>query len=81
MGHALPRWGPAEGRHHIPTVGTLYHRKRWLPAKVRVWFQPVDGTPGLTFTIDIETLAEIITSTNLAEARTLISLYLTDTEP
>ncbi|GAB2883131.1 hypothetical protein GCM10027074_59540 [Streptomyces deserti] len=76
-----PRWGPAEGRHHIPTIGTLYHRKRWLSAKVRVRYLPVGQTRWLTFTTDPNTLMEIITAESVAVARTLIPLCLTNADP
>ncbi|WP_282703094.1 hypothetical protein [Streptomyces sp. CC219B] len=75
-----PRWGTVHGRHHIPTVGTLLHDKRWYSARVRVRFLPVDGTRSRSFTIDARTLEEIITAPTLAEARTLISLCLADAE-
>ncbi|MGA5452700.1 hypothetical protein ACPCVO_39295 [Streptomyces umbrinus] len=76
-----PRWGAVHGRHHIPTIGTLFHRKRWHSAKVHIRFLPADQTRWLTFTTDIRTLGEIITADTAAEARTLISLCLTDADP
>ncbi|MDK1342045.1 hypothetical protein QNO09_01665 [Streptomyces sp. 378] len=76
-----PRWGIVHGRHHIPTVGTLYHYKRRFSAKVRVRFQATGQTRWQTFTIDPNTLMEIIGAGTLAEARTLISLCLTDAAP
>ncbi|MFD5786781.1 hypothetical protein ACFWH1_09105 [Streptomyces sp. NPDC127037] len=76
-----PRWGVVHGRHHIPNVGTLLHRKRWYSAKVRVRFLPTGQTRWLTFTTDPKTLMEIITADTLPEARTLISLCLTDAGP
>ncbi|MET9817226.1 MULTISPECIES: hypothetical protein [unclassified Streptomyces] len=76
-----PRFGIVHGRHHIPTVGMLLHRKGWLSAKVRVRFLPIGQTQWRTFTTDRVTLVEIITAGNLAEARTLISLCLTDADP
>lgn len=76
-----PRWGAVHGRHHIPTVGTLLHRKRWYAAKARVRFLPAGQSRWLTFTTDPKTLMEIITAGTLAEARTLISLCLTDAAP
>jgi hypothetical protein len=76
-----PRWGMVHGRHHIPTVGTLLHHKPWYSARVRVRFLPADRTPSRTFTTDPATLMEIVTAGTLAEARTLISLCLTDAAP
>ncbi|MEV7088048.1 hypothetical protein AB0O07_19520 [Streptomyces sp. NPDC093085] len=76
-----PRWGAVHGRHHIPTVGTLSHRKPWYSAKVRVRFRPADRTSARHFTTDPATLLEIITAETLADARTLISLCLTDAQP
>lgn len=76
-----PRWGTVHGRHHIPSLGTLYHRKPWYSGKVRVRYLPAGQTQWLTFTTDARTLGEIITSANLAEARTLLSLCLTDAHP
>ncbi|MGI3204123.1 hypothetical protein ACRJ4W_50235 [Streptomyces sp. GLT-R25] len=76
-----PRWGAVHGRHHIPTIGTLYHRKRWYSTKVRVRFLPADRSRWLAFTTDPRTLGEIITAGTPAEARTLISLCLTDADP
>ncbi|KUL34049.1 hypothetical protein [Streptomyces regalis] len=73
-----PRWGIVHGRHHIPTVGTLMHRKGWLSARVHVRFLPAGQTRWQTFITDWITMAEIITAPTLAEARTLISLCLTD---
>lgn len=79
--NSYPRWGIVNGRHHIPTVGTLLHRKGWLSAKVRVRFLATGQTRCQTFTTDPNTLMEIITARTLAEARTLISLCLTDADP
>ncbi|MET9987477.1 hypothetical protein [Streptomyces rochei] len=75
-----PRWGIVHGRHHIPGVGTLFHRKGWFSRKVRVRFLALGQTRWQTFTTDSGTLMEIITVSTLAEARTLISLCLTDAE-
>ncbi|MEU0651405.1 hypothetical protein ABZ485_04010 [Streptomyces albogriseolus] len=75
-----PRWGIVHGRHHIPGVGTLFHRKGWFSRKVRVRFQTAGRTRWQTFTTDPAALMEIITAGTLAEARTLISLCLTDAE-
>jgi hypothetical protein len=76
-----PRWGAVHGRHHLPTIGTLVHRKRWYSAKVRVRFLATGQKNRQTFTTDPQTLMEIITAGTLAEARTLISLCLTDANP
>nr|WP_024126413.1 MULTISPECIES: hypothetical protein [unclassified Streptomyces]AHE39032.1 hypothetical protein pFRL3_255 [Streptomyces sp. FR1]AHE39555.1 hypothetical protein pFRL4_322c [Streptomyces sp. F2]AHE40272.1 hypothetical protein pFRL6_185 [Streptomyces sp. F12] len=76
-----PRWGTVHGRHHIPTVGTLIHHKRWYSATVRCRYQAADQDSWHTFATDPETLVAIITATTLAEARTLISLCLTDAAP
>ncbi|MFE6334185.1 hypothetical protein ACFVOK_13315 [Streptomyces sp. NPDC057798] len=76
-----PRWGSVHGKHHIPSIGTLYHRKRWFSARVRVRFLPAGGTDRLAFTTDVVTMAEIITAGTVAEARTLISLRLTGVDP
>jgi hypothetical protein len=75
-----PRWGTVHGRHHIPTVGTLFHRKPWYSAAVRVRFLATGRTQWQTFTTDIQTLGEIITADTPAEVRTLISLCLTDAD-
>jgi hypothetical protein len=48
---------------------------------VRVRFLPVGETRWRVFTIDWDTLVEIIGAGSLPEARTLISLCLTDAEP
>ncbi|MEU0002303.1 hypothetical protein ABZ069_35930 [Streptomyces microflavus] len=76
-----PRRGAVHGRHHIPTIGTLFHRKRWWSAKVRVRFQATGQSTSRTFTTDFQTMREIIAARTLAEARTLISLCLTDAHP
>ncbi|MEU3095907.1 hypothetical protein ABZ690_14105 [Streptomyces sp. NPDC006967] len=75
-----PRWGIVHGRHHIPDVGTLFHRKGRLSRKVQVRFRAADQTAWQTFTTDPKTLMEVITAGTLAEARTLISLCLTDAD-
>ncbi|MGI3222639.1 hypothetical protein ACRJ4B_00140 [Streptomyces sp. GTA36] len=75
------RWAAAHGRHHIPTIGALMHRKRWYSRKVRVRFLPVGEARWRVFTTDWDTLVEIIEAGSLPEARTLISLCLTDAEP
>ncbi|MET9818843.1 hypothetical protein [Streptomyces sp. NPDC006355] len=75
-----PRWGVVHGRHHIPGVGTPFHRKGWFSAKVRVRYLAAGHTRWQTFTTDPGTLMEIITASTQAEARTLISLCLTDAE-
>jgi hypothetical protein len=72
------RFAPVHGRHHIPTLGTLFHRKRWYSAKARVWFLPSGQEQCQTFTTDWITLFEIINAKTLAEARALISLCLPD---
>jgi hypothetical protein len=72
------RWATVHGRHHIPTVGTLLHHKRWHSTKVHVRFLLDGETHWRHFTTDLTTLTEIITAGTLAEARTLISLCLTD---
>ncbi|MGK5497910.1 hypothetical protein [Streptomyces sp. URMC 125] len=74
------RFAAVHGRHHIPTLGTLIHRKRWYSAKVRVWFLAAGHPRRRTFTTDWNTLVEIITAPTLAEARTLISWCLTDAD-
>ncbi|KOV49788.1 hypothetical protein ADL00_45480 [Streptomyces sp. AS58] len=76
-----PRWGAVRGRHVIPSVGTLCHHKRWFSARVRVRFLAVGQTRWQTFTTDPVTLMEIITAGTLAEARTLVSLCLTEAGP
>ncbi|MET9835673.1 hypothetical protein ABZ508_14135 [Streptomyces lavendulocolor] len=73
-----PRFGIVHGRHHIPTIGTLLHHKGWFSTSVSVRFLPTGQTQWLTFTTDRVTLMEIITAHSAAEARTLISLCLTD---
>ncbi|GCB52069.1 hypothetical protein [Streptomyces sp. NL15-2K] len=76
-----PRWGTVHGRHHIPAIGTLFHRKPWYSARVRVRFLAAGQTHWQTFTTDPTTLMEIITAGTSAEVRTLISLCLTDADP
>ncbi|MFD3732225.1 hypothetical protein [Streptomyces sp. NPDC058632] len=76
-----PRRVTVHGRHHIPAVGALLHHKRWLSAKVRVRFPPPAQKRWQTFTTDPTTLVEIITAGTPAEARTPISLCLTDADP
>ncbi|MGC9542484.1 hypothetical protein [Streptomyces sp. UG1] len=76
-----PRWGTVYGRHHIPTIGTLVHHKRWYSAKVRVRFVAAGQTRWQRFDTDWITMTEIITARTAAEARTLISWWLTDATP
>ncbi|MET9988357.1 hypothetical protein PS783_30750 [Streptomyces enissocaesilis] len=78
---SYPRWGAVHGRHHIPTVGTVQHSKRWYAATVRCRFQATGQQEWRTFTTTSQTLIEIISAPTLAEARTLISLCLTDAAP
>lgn len=73
-----PRLAAIHGRHHIPTIGTLLHRKRWYSAKVRVRFLAVGETQWRTCTTDWDTLQEIISADTLSEARVLISWCLPD---
>ncbi|MEV7036580.1 hypothetical protein AB0N99_40940 [Streptomyces sp. NPDC093272] len=75
-----PRWGTVHGRHHVPMVGTLFHRKAWYSARVRVRFLGTGQTQPRTFITDIQTLEEIISAGSLAMARTLISLCLTEAD-
>ncbi|WP_326718876.1 hypothetical protein OHT59_04655 [Streptomyces sp. NBC_00243] len=75
------RWAAVHGRHRIPTIGTLVHRKRWYSRRVCVRYLPVGEARSRVFTTDWETLVEIIEAGSLPEARTLISLCLTDAEP
>ncbi|MBM7087227.1 hypothetical protein JTP67_01300 [Streptomyces sp. S12] len=66
------------GRHHIPGIGTLFHHQGWFYRRVQVRFLSTGQTRWLTFTTDPTALIEIITAGRLAEARTLMSLCLTD---
>jgi hypothetical protein len=74
------RWASICGRHNIPTVGTLVHRKRWYSAKVRGRFLPAGQTDWIVFTTDWTTMKEIISAATLAEARTLVSFCLPDAD-
>lgn len=72
------RRAAVHGRHYIPTIGALVYRKRWYSRNVRVRCLPVGEARWRVFTIDWDTLVEIIEAGSLPEARTLISLCLTD---
>lgn len=78
---AHPRWAAIHGRHHVPTIGTLVHRKRWYSGRVRVRFLPEGGTDWLPGQTDWATLGQLITAGTLAEARTLVALIVTDGRP
>ncbi|UPT43245.1 MULTISPECIES: hypothetical protein [Streptomyces] len=71
-----PRWSAIHGRHHIPGLGTVLHRKKWYSAKVHIRFQAMGEDRWQDGTTDLPTLMEIITAGTLAEARTLVAWCL-----
>ncbi|QHY96858.1 hypothetical protein SSPS47_17270 [Streptomyces sp. S4.7] len=73
-----PRFAGIRGRHHVPTVGTPVHRKRWYSSKVRIRFLATGTSKWQSGVTDWATVEELITADTLSEARTLISWCLPD---